>query len=84
MPSNDGFAVIAERFDGLAWSFMLLIADLEQRELLDGKRFCADLRRVAAGRRQEAGLEIAAQTMEQLAERLGAARKARRKVARKD
>lgn len=75
---------LAERFDGLAWSFMVLIADLEKRELLDGKRFCGALRRTAAGRRQEAGLEIAAQTMEQLAGRLGAARKARRKVARKD
>lgn len=84
MPSEGEFAVLAERFDGLAWSVMLLIADLEKRELLDGKRFCGALRRTAAGRRREAGLEIAAQTIEQLADRLDGARKARRKVARID
>lgn len=76
------YAALEERFDGLAWSVMALICDLEKREQIDGARFCQSLRRVAAGRRQEAGLEIAAATMEQLAERLDEARSVRRRAAR--
>lgn len=79
MTSDTDMAVLAERFDGLAWGFMALIADLEKREQIDGSRFCGALRRTAEGRRREAGLEIAAQTMEQLADRLDEARQARRK-----
>lgn len=75
---------LAERFDGLAWSFMLLIADLEKRELLNGRRFCGTLRRRAALRRTVDGLEISALTIEQIADRLDVVRRTRRKEARTD
>lgn len=83
MTGDAEFAVMTERFDGLAWGFMLLIADLEKRELLDGTRFCGALRRKAGQRRTAGGLEISALTMEQLADRIDAARDTRKTMDRK-
>lgn len=69
-------AECSERIDGVAQVLMRLIADLEQRELLDGDRFCRGLRGTAALRRTD-GLATSARTIGQIADQLDAARQAR-------
>lgn len=77
----DDSKVLAERFDGLAYVVMRLVADLEMREMLDGARFCAELKAMAAGRRNVS--EVSASTIEQFATRLDDARETRSRAARK-
>ncbi len=74
---------LAQRVDGVARVLMTLIADLEQREQLDGARFCRDLRQLADARRTAAGLEVSAHVIEQIAEELDDAREARRSRGRR-
>lgn len=73
--------VLAGRIDGLARVVMALIADLEMREQLDGQRFCGALQRIAEGKRQADGQQIAAATIADMARQLDEAREARRKLA---
>lgn len=74
---------LAQRVDGVARVLMTLIADLEQREQLDGARLCRDLRQLADTRRTMAGLEVSAHVIEQIAEELDGARATRRSRGRR-
>lgn len=69
---------LAGRIDGVCRVLMWLIADLERRELIDGERFCRDMRRSAPDRMQYPGLEASARVIAEIANELDDARISRR------
>ena len=71
------FDELASRVDAVGRVLMHLIADLEQRELLDGERFCTGIQRYAEGRQKEPSLQASAQVMKAIADEIDDARRNR-------
>ncbi len=65
---------LSERLDGLAYVILALVADMDRREQINADLLAKELAAVAARKRAEAGLEIAAATIESLAEQMRASK----------
>ena len=65
---------LSERLDGLAYVILALVADMDRREQINADLLAKELAAVAARKRAEAGLEIAAAIIESLAEQMRASK----------
>ncbi len=71
------FNELEGRVDAVGRVLMHLIADLEEREMLDGSRFCQKIHRYAGSRGQHPGLEISGRVMQSIAAEIDDARQSR-------
>lgn len=71
------FNELEGRVDAVGRVLMHLIADLEEREMLNGSRFCQKIRRYADSRGQHPGLETSGRVMQEIAAEIDDARQSR-------
>ena len=75
--TDERFDELASRVDAVGRVLMHLIADLEQRELLDGDRFSARIHRYAEARETGQHLQSSARVMKAIADEIDDARQNR-------
>lgn len=75
--TDERFDELASRVDAVGRVLMHLIADLEQRELLDGDRFSGRIHRYAEARQTQQTLESSGRVMKAIADEIDDARRNR-------
>lgn len=79
---DSDFNELAGRIEGIGQSLILLVAMMEDKDMINGRRYCAALRRTGKGLRFPAPhLAATKQTLNGLAKELDEARKHRQKLA---